>query len=441
MVTEVDENAPIPQHVRRWRRTWTAFNQALRSTQPFDTWHWIYRLGTGMADFVFYATGLYKYAHLAKLWRPLTPALAIFLILLSITSYFASFRVALVRKRWCSNPNDKDEEFSSCTWEYTHTTIVVYLGIMILYNYVLVIFESPGVVLPSSAPTSWHAIESQGGFLGWNATLNAPAEHKRVALYGSQGLSCGVGVENNVPAEDDGEDENIYPTATWSFCKKCQHLRPPRCHHCSTCNRCVLQMDHHCPWVNNCIGYNNNRTFVLVLTYLMIGCWYGAALTAAPFYEEIRHQVNLHGFRLMYGNMTGFLDLPSPLAMIRMWIKDGELSLSIWIKMIFPLLLCTGIILSVFSAFHWYYLLTAQTTLEEKVVLLRLRTQAFATLRAKQRGQPPPAATRPVNPFRQGSEWKNIRQTLGPNPWILLLPIRAGPPPPPYMPPPKSKEI
>ncbi|CAN1332139.1 Probable protein S-acyltransferase 14 [Linum perenne] len=30
------------------------------------------------------------------------------------------------------------------------------------------------------------------------------------------------------------------------YCRKCNQLKPPRCHHCSVCGRCVLKMDHHC---------------------------------------------------------------------------------------------------------------------------------------------------------------------------------------------------
>lgn len=30
------------------------------------------------------------------------------------------------------------------------------------------------------------------------------------------------------------------------ICKKCDSPKPPRTHHCSVCNKCVLKMDHHC---------------------------------------------------------------------------------------------------------------------------------------------------------------------------------------------------
>lgn len=31
-----------------------------------------------------------------------------------------------------------------------------------------------------------------------------------------------------------------------SICKKCISPKPPRAHHCSVCNKCILKMDHHC---------------------------------------------------------------------------------------------------------------------------------------------------------------------------------------------------
>ena len=57
-------------------------------------------------------------------------------------------------------------------------------------------------------------------------------------------------------------------------CRYCQGVKPPRAHHCSRCNRCVLRMDHHCRWVNNCIGQRNLKQFVLFVFYLGVNCLY-----------------------------------------------------------------------------------------------------------------------------------------------------------------------
>ncbi|GFG33078.1 hypothetical protein Cfor_12103 [Coptotermes formosanus] len=56
-----------------------------------------------------------------------------------------------------------------------------------------------------------------------------------------------------------------------SICKKCIAPKPPRTHHCSVCNKCILKMDHHCPWLNNCIGHYNHRYFFLYMAYMCLG--------------------------------------------------------------------------------------------------------------------------------------------------------------------------
>ncbi|OAV97027.1 hypothetical protein PTTG_00111 [Puccinia triticina 1-1 BBBD Race 1] len=50
------------------------------------------------------------------------------------------------------------------------------------------------------------------------------------------------------------------------FCRKCEHYKADRSHHCSSCGRCVLRMDHHCPWLGGrCVGLNNHKFFILFL--------------------------------------------------------------------------------------------------------------------------------------------------------------------------------
>ncbi|KAL9893652.1 palmitoyltransferase ZDHHC16 [Glossina fuscipes fuscipes] len=65
--------------------------------------------------------------------------------------------------------------------------------------------------------------------------------------------------------------EGISLTNAVSICKKCIKPKPPRTHHCSVCNKCILKMDHHCPWLNNCVGYGNHRYFFLYMLYTTMG--------------------------------------------------------------------------------------------------------------------------------------------------------------------------
>ena len=61
-------------------------------------------------------------------------------------------------------------------------------------------------------------------------------------------------------------------------CQICHSRKPPRVHHCSQCNRCVLCMDHHCVWIGNCVGLRNMKPFLLFLGYTFLACAYSFTL-------------------------------------------------------------------------------------------------------------------------------------------------------------------
>ena len=400
-------------HAERWHETWSSFQRALRSPEHFDSWIWIYRLGSGLYDYAYHASRLNYLVNrynLTRIWRVILPWLGILLILTVLLSYFFSLRLSVVRPRWCYPNGDQ-----SCGWEYLHNSIVAYLGTMILYHFIHSMFDSPGVVLPEATTEhAWRAIDSRGGCWGFEPALNVAQEQSRVQLFGQQ-------------SQYEEVNQETYPTTEFTFCEKCDVWRPPRGHHCSQCQRCVLQMDHHCVWLNNCIGYYNIRSFVLFLTFLTVGCWYGTALLAAPFLDEIRVLVLTKGIvpLLLFGgyNHTGFLDLPGPFKLFYLLVTGG-MTASLWVRIVFPFLVCIGIIITIFWGFHVYYVLTAQTTLEESVALIQLRSETLAALR-----QGRPAPTRPRNPFPQGP-YLNFKQTLGPKLWLVFLPAQSEPEPP-----------
>ncbi|XP_066589228.1 palmitoyltransferase ZDHHC16A-like isoform X2 [Prorops nasuta] len=72
-----------------------------------------------------------------------------------------------------------------------------------------------------------------------------------------------------------------------SICKKCIKPKPPRTHHCSVCNRCILKMDHHCPWLNNCVGHFNHRHFFQYMAFTVTGVLFIMIFGAEIAYQEI----------------------------------------------------------------------------------------------------------------------------------------------------------
>ena len=65
----------------------------------------------------------------------------------------------------------------------------------------------------------------------------------------------------------DPPQDGLIPEAA-SICKKCIKPKPPRTHHCSVCNKCILKMDHHCRILIKLVTKN-----LFVFFYFSIYCF------------------------------------------------------------------------------------------------------------------------------------------------------------------------
>ncbi len=101
----------------------------------------------------------------------------------------------------------------------------------------------------------------------------------------------------------------------------CNKFKPERCHHCSTCGRCVLVMDHHCPWLNNCVGFKNRKFFMLLLVYSTVMVCLMIPFTIWPLIHIVqRLKKTRYLIKLIFGLIGLVLEITF-LVIMRMFIS------------------------------------------------------------------------------------------------------------------------
>lgn len=84
------------------------------------------------------------------------------------------------------------------------------------------------------------------------------------------------------------------PLDTYTECTICKHYKPFKSHHCSICDKCILDMDHHCIWLNNCIGRNNRQLFYrFIFLCILAGLYLTLTLAKTYFIISIESWDNL----------------------------------------------------------------------------------------------------------------------------------------------------
>lgn len=127
------------------------------------------------------------------------------------------------------------------------------------------------------------------------------------------------------------------------FCQTCGIYRPPggcntarhRTVHCPRCNRCVSELDHHCIWLNNCIGHRNYGIFILMMHGLLANA---IVATLNLPWQEFIHLDYIESKHSIFTSIVLFAVLPANLIV--------------------------GILLLLFTIFHWRLMLSGTTSYE-----------------------------------------------------------------------------
>lgn len=180
------------------------------------------------------------------------------------------------------------------------------------------------------------------------------------------------------------------------WCRKCDHAKPIRAHHCKTCKTCILRMDHHCPWIGNCVGWRNQGHFIRFLTYAEL------AMLSALLATIIR---------LVRG--YAFYPYPAEFDPENFYGMFSPGELDEWQIVVAILNICVLGTLSIFvgllGGFQWRNAAWNMTTIED----LELTS---ARLKAQKSGE------QIIFPFDLGL-WRNLQSVFGRRWWAWPLPL------------------
>lgn len=164
------------------------------------------------------------------------------------------------------------------------------------------------------------------------------------------------------------------------YCFVLQVDAPPRSHHCSYCNKCVLKRDHHCFFTSSCVGFYNERFFIVLCISLIICNGFGTFLQMSYLNQTIplslfqiyNYFAPVALFQWLFGNMT----------FIQFFITVHLLpTVGCFFAAIF------------FSAFHLFIIVNGMTSYE---------------------------ISKKQNPYSRTSKLDNIRSVFGDLKWIPL---------------------
>jgi palmitoyltransferase len=148
----------------------------------------------------------------------------------------------------------------------------------------------------------------------------------------------------------------------WSWCRYSKQPKPPRSHYDHVTKSLVLNMDHYCPWMFNVVGYFNYRYFVNFLWFVTIALFYGMGI-CYPAFRNLNSRQYKEQIRAA-GEMTKAVSKTLVVKHLKNnpFIPTPEEKTPVAFG--FMMCLAVGLAVLCLSSFHAYLVISAQSTIE-----------------------------------------------------------------------------
>lgn len=149
----------------------------------------------------------------------------------------------------------------------------------------------------------------------------------------------------------------------WSWCRYSKQPKPPRSHYDHVTKSLVLNMDHYCPWMFNVVGYFNYRYFFNFLWFVTIALFYGTCI-CYPAFRNISGR--LYKEQIRATSEAASIAAAKALAIRHLKSNPYIPTPEEKTPLVFGFMMClaVGIAVLCLASFHAYLVVSAQSTIE-----------------------------------------------------------------------------